>query len=132
MWNRRRLPIINPFKIVERKFHEIKAFIRHGTFFLYLFLLSAPQLTHICKKVNFHVWTTNYTDHTELNVWLEAIHCTSKNPPDFVKSITITAPDGTVFNMDPVDDWLPYDRGYYSKYLPKILPHNRYLLEITL
>ena len=46
-------------------------------------------------------------------------HCTSKNPPDFVKSITVTAPDGSVFTMDTANNWMVYDKGYWGKYLPE-------------
>jgi len=59
-------------------------------------------------------------DRKELNVWMEVFHSTSKNPPDFVKSITITAPNGTVITMDTVNNWLPYDRGYWASYPPEL------------
>jgi hypothetical protein len=69
-------------------------------------------------KVWFNAWTTNYTDPAEsqMNFWVEVFDTVKKNPPTFVATIKITAPDGTtVLNLDPVQDWMPYDKGYWGR-----------------
>ena len=39
------------------------------------------------------------------------------HPPDYVKHVTITAPDGSVFTLDPAKDWLVIDQAYYKNFL---------------
>jgi hypothetical protein len=63
-----------------------------------------------------NVWTTNYTDHQEFNVWISVYDYHNSRGPDFVRSITVTAPapDSSVFTLHPSKDWLQYDRGYWK------------------
>ena len=81
-------------------------------------LIMLPTASYaVIYKVWFDVWTTNYTDRDErqMNFWVEVYDTVKENPPDFVTSIKITAPDGTVLNLDPVHNWFPYDKGYWDR-----------------
>ena len=83
--------------------------------FLLLFIICNASNAEI-YQVNFDALTTNYNDPAEkqMNFWVEVFDTVKKNPPEFVDSIKITAPDGTVLNMDPVHNWLHFDGGYWS------------------
>jgi hypothetical protein len=37
--------------------------------------------------------------------------------PTYVKDITITAPDGSTFSLDPANDWLMTDWAFYKRFL---------------
>jgi hypothetical protein len=91
-----------------------------------------------------NVWTTNYTDDQQLNVWLEVKDTEIKNPPEIIASIEVTAPDGTIFNMTTAQNWLPYDRGYWMRaraedfplqvipsgvYKVKVVPNSGFTIE---
>ena len=86
--------------------------------FLVLALVAFPAVSNaVVIRVAFNAWTTNYPDvnDQQMNFWVEAWDSVKKNPPDFLASIQITAPDGTVLNIDPVHDWLPFDKGYFGQ-----------------
>ena len=84
--------------------------------FLLLFVFCNASNAEI-YRVYFDAFTTNYNPPAEQEMcfWVEVFDTEKKNPPEFVDSITITAPDGTVLNMDPVNNWLPFDDGYWAK-----------------
>jgi hypothetical protein len=67
-------------------------------------------------RVNLDVFTTNYPApaQQQLNIWMPVQDIRNSNGPDFVKTITVNAPDGSVFNLHPAKDWLPYDRAYWK------------------
>ena len=89
-----------------------------STIIVFLALIIVPTASYaVIYKVWFDAWTTNYSDPAEkqMNFWIEVYDTVKENPPDFVASIKITAPDGTELNLDPVHDWFPYDKGYWNK-----------------
>jgi hypothetical protein len=60
----------------------------------------------------------------------------NKNPPDIISSITVTAPDGTVFSMNTDQNWLPYDKIYWGTYRAddfnsKQIPSGTYQVKVT-
>jgi len=84
----------------------------------FLMLLIICNVSHAkIYNVVFEAFTTNYSDsgQKQMNFWIEVFDTVKKNPPEFVSSITVTAPDGTVLNMHPVKSWLPLDRGYWGR-----------------
>jgi hypothetical protein len=73
-----------------------------STIIVFLALIMIPTASYAeLKKVWFNAWTTNYTDSAEkqMNFWVEVSDTVKKNPPTFVATIKITAPDGTVLNF---------------------------------
>jgi hypothetical protein len=68
------------------------------------------------NRVVFDVLTSNYPNSAQrqLNIWLQVYDNHNYHGPDFVKDITVTAPDGSVFKLHPAKDWLPYDRAYWK------------------
>jgi hypothetical protein len=105
-------------KFLGGGFMRLRHFFILGLILL-LFLSYCPSTHAYLQKVYFDVNTMNFNDRKELRVWLSVNDTNSKNPPDIVKSITITAPDNTVFTMNTANNWLPYDRGYYGNYSPE-------------
>ena len=97
---------------VEMKFKHL---LTIGLTFVIMFSFCATSQAYL-SRVYADVWTTNYTDDQQLNVWLEMWGTEEKNPPDIVNTIEVTAPDGTKFNMTTDQNWLPYDRGYWGRY----------------
>lgn len=67
-------------------------------------------------RVVFDVFTTNYTNaaQQQINFWIPVYDNQNHYGPDFVSSITITAPGGRTFSVHPKKDWLPYDRAYWK------------------
>lgn len=90
---------------------KCKRFFTIGLSFLIIFSFCAVTQAYL-RRIHVNVWTTNYTDDQQLNIWLEVWDTENKNPPEIITSIEVTAPDGTIFNMTD-DAWLPYDRGYW-------------------
>ena len=94
---------------------KFKNLLITGLSFLFIFSFFATSQAYL-QKVHFDVQTTNYTDDQQLNVWIGIEDTVSKNPPDDIESISVTAPDGTVFTMTTANNWLQYDRGYWQSY----------------
>jgi hypothetical protein len=80
-----------------------------------LFLFAADSQAGLTRVIP-NVWTTNYTNpaQQQLCVWIDVFDHENRRGPDFVKSITVNAPDGSVFSLNSSIDWLPYDRGYWK------------------
>jgi hypothetical protein len=103
---------------------------------LLLFLSICPASQAYLSEVRFNVWTTNYTDHTDMNIMVIPIDTHNQNPPDIISSIQVTAPDGTVFVMDTDQNWFPYDRIFYGTYQAddfnsKTIPSGTYKVKVT-
>lgn len=95
---------------------KIKLYLSIIVSFLLLFIFCNASNAEI-YRVYFDAFTTNYNDPAEkqMNFWVEVLDTEKKNPPEFVDSIKITAPDGTVLNIDPLHNWLPFDDGYWAR-----------------
>jgi hypothetical protein len=87
-----------------------------------------------------NVWTTNYTDPAlqEFNIWISVYDFHNSRGPDFVRSITVTAPDpdGSVFTLHASKDWLQYDRGYWKRlyaadFRTRTIPSGTYRITVT-
>jgi hypothetical protein len=87
-------------------------------------LLFAPSAQAGLTRLNLDVFTTNYPEPVppqtgplpELCVWIQVSDYHNYRGPDFVGEITVTAPDGSVFDLDPSKDWLQYDRIYWRAF----------------
>jgi hypothetical protein len=86
--------------------------------------LFAPSAQAGLTRLNLDVFTTNYPEPPptptsplpELCVWIQVYDYHNYRGPDFVKSITVAAPDGSLFKLDPEKDWLQYDRIYWKAF----------------
>lgn len=107
------------------------------TAMMVIFFLCSNIQAEMCR-LYMDAWTTNYTDPNikQLNVWISLVDTNNNNPPDFVQSIEVRAPDGSEFSLDPVKDWLPYDRGYWgrffaSDFVSQDFPSGTYSVTVT-
>ncbi len=94
-------------------------------FALVLFHSICPATHAYLCRVRFDVWTTNYSDYTDINMMVIPEDTNNQNPPDTITSITVTAPDNTVFTMNTVNNWFPYDRIFYGTYQADDFNSNR-------
>ncbi len=113
---------------------KAKGFLAIGIALLIIFSFSFAAQAYV-KKVYLNVWTTNYTNDQQLNVWLEIYDTVISNPPDAVKSIKVTAPDGTEFDLTTAMNWLQYDRGYWAQYRAEdfdsgVIPAGKYKVRV--
>jgi hypothetical protein len=58
------------------------------------------------------------------------------HPPDYVKEIRVTAPDGSVFSLDPDKDWAINDQGFYKNFLATdfksgVIPGGTYVATVV-
>lgn len=83
-------------------------------------LLTGAQARAELYRVYFDVRTQNNwvgspaTLTKSMFFWIEAYDSEYKNPPDFVDSITITAPNGTEYPIPLMAYWSYLSRGYYA------------------
>jgi hypothetical protein len=83
-----------------------------------LFIFSTNAQAEM-QRVIFNAWTQDEPGPGKrLCVTVEIVDDEYTYPPDFIKKITITAPDTSVFNLDLSKDWLPWDGIYYRAFLP--------------
>jgi hypothetical protein len=82
-----------------------------------IFLFAANSLAGLTRVVP-SISTRNETnpDLKHICVWIEVFDYEDRHGPSFVKSITIRAPDGSMFSLHPAKDWLPYDRAYWKTF----------------
>lgn len=102
---------------------------------LLIFSFSPASHAYLCRVI-VDGCTTNYTDDTQLNIAVIPTDTTNQNPPDIISSITVTAPDGTVFTMNTDQNWLAYDRIYWGTYRAddfnfKRIPSGTYQVRVT-
>jgi hypothetical protein len=90
------------------------------------------------NKISVDIFTTNFTNtaQQQLCVWLTVSNDAYWRGPDFVKGIRVTAPDGSIFRLDPKKDWLPYDRAYWkafyaTDFVSQTIPGGTYLVRVT-
>jgi len=83
-------------------------------------LLTGARVQAEFHRIFFDVRTQNNWVGSPLTLtptmffWIEAYDSEYKNPPDFVDSITITAPNGHEYPITTVAHWSYLDRGYYA------------------
>lgn len=100
-------------------------------------LLIAGPASAEMQNVNFDVKTTANGDQSKrVDFWVKVEDSTSGRQPDFVKSIKVTAPGGTVINIDPVWDYDPYFKEYYksvgeSNFTDAMIPKGTYSVEVV-
>jgi hypothetical protein len=81
-------------------------------------LLTGAQARAELHRIFFDVctmntWVGNPAELTKtMSFWIEVYDTKFKNPPDFVNSITITAPNGHKVLITKVANWSYLDRGY--------------------
>lgn len=98
-------------------------------------LIAGPASAEL-QNVNFDVKTTTNGDASKrIDFWVKVEDSTSGRQPDFVKSITVTAPGGAEINIDPIWDYDPYFKEYYksvgqSNFPDGILPKGAYTVEV--
>jgi hypothetical protein len=82
-----------------------------------LFVFTANSQAGLTRIV-LNVMTTNYSDSAQkqMSVSLNVYDDNNYRGPDFVKSITVNAPDDSVFSLHPVKNWSPYDRVYSKNF----------------
>lgn len=90
------------------------------------------------SRVVFNGWTQNFSDPDQQRValYIEVYDTVYSHPPDFVASITVKAPDGTILTIDPLKDWLTPDQGFYKPFYPEnfdsqTIPSGKYTATVT-
>ena len=81
----------------------------------------------------FNAWTTNYTDHQEMNFYID-ISDTLAKPPIAVSSLMVQAPDGTIFDMTD-HTWHEFDKYFWYSARPEdfdtgVIPSGRYYARV--
>ena len=101
-------------------------------------LLCTGSAFAVIDRLKFDAWTTNYPNvaDQQVNFWITVRDSVYKHMPNYVDTIVITAPDGTVLNLDPVLDYLPYDRGYWGRlfvgdFIGGVFPTGDYTCVVT-
>lgn len=89
-----------------------------GASIVVLSLLAVTSAYAELYRINFdaRTWRT-YTGSPLvladfMSFWIEVYDSERKNPPDYVDSITITAPNGSTYAVTAKDHWSYLDRGY--------------------
>ena len=84
------------------------------------------------------VWTTNYSDpaNFQLNVWIETKDDVESHPPNYVSSIDLEDPNGTIWSFDPLLGWYDQDKGFFfsisqSSFPGGTIPSGLYKITIT-
>ena len=81
-----------------------------------LLLLFAMPACAVMTSVWFDGMTTTYPDAKELGCWVKIEDSELKNPPDFVKTVFIDAPDGSRFFLTTDDHWQPVYGWYWATF----------------
>lgn len=84
-------------------------------------------------KMHFNAFTTNYTDHQEMNFWIE-VSDTLARPPIAVSSLVVKAPDDTIFDMTN-HTWQEFSKGFWysaraEHFLTGVIPSGRYYARV--
>jgi hypothetical protein len=102
-----------------------------------LFIFSTNAQAEM-QRVIFNAWTQDEPGPGKrLCVTVEIVDDEYTYPPDYIRTIKITAPDLTVFFLDLSKDWLPWDAIYYRAFLPSefkgqvIPPKGTYTVKVT-
>jgi hypothetical protein len=79
--------------------------------------------------VIFDAWTQNETNplYQQIQFYIQVFDSVYSRGPDFVKSITIKAPDGSLFSVDPRKDWLHTDQAYWKTLFASNFPGKKIL-----
>jgi hypothetical protein len=69
-------------------------------------------------RVAFNGWTQNFSDpaNRRMCLFLQVYFLPELHPPNYVKTITITAPDGSILSMNGSKDWLINDEAFYKAF----------------
>jgi len=100
-----------------------------------LFILS-PNAQAVLQRVTFDAWTQDEPNPGKrLCVALHFKDDEFAHPPDYIKAIRITAPDGSVFFLDLSKDWMPWDPSYYRGFGPadfkgQVIPNGTYTVKV--
>jgi hypothetical protein len=73
----------------------------------------AQTLTRVVLNCNTRVQPSIAGPDQQLQVFIWVSSNPVGHPPNFIRQISVTAPDGSVFSLDPDKDWLPMDFAYY-------------------
>ncbi len=84
-------------------------------------------------SMRFNAWTTNYTDHSQMDFWI-SISDTLARPPIVVSSLMVLAPDGTIFDMTN-HTWQEFTKSFFYSARPEdfdtgVIPSGRYYARV--
>jgi len=92
----------------------------------------------VMVRVILNAFTTNFPDpaQKQMNLHIQVFDTIYGHPPAFVQTISVNAPDGSVFSVDPKKDWLPYSRVYWkglyaSDFVSDTIPGGTYYVTVT-
>jgi hypothetical protein len=82
-----------------------------------VFFFSANAQAQMVR-VFVDAWTSTPTDpaYQQLQMRVSAYEATNDHAPTYVKAIKVDAPDGSIFYLDPLKDWLAYHRFYVRSF----------------
>jgi hypothetical protein len=90
------------------------------------------------SRVVFNGWTQNFSDPDQQRValYIEVYDTVYSHPPDFVATISVKAPDGTILTIDPLKDWSTPDQGYWKPFYAGqfdslAIPSGKYTVTVT-
>lgn len=90
------------------------------------------------SRVVFNGWTQNFSDPDQQRValFIEVYDTVYSHPPDFVATISVKAPDGTILTIDPLKDWLTPDQGFWKSFyaddfVSLAIPSGKYTVTVT-
>ncbi|MHC1726947.1 MAG: hypothetical protein AB9866_13225 [Syntrophobacteraceae bacterium] len=79
--------------------------------------VAQAELYRVYFDVRTHRDYANNTTLTDsMGFWVKVYDTEFKNPPSFVESITVTAPDGKKFPITSVAHWNYLDKGYWAAF----------------
>lgn len=83
---------------------------------LFFCLISNAQAQQI-TRLAFNGWTVQTSSEQKISFYLQITSNQNLHLPTSIRTITITAPDGSVFSLHPVKDWLyPSDPSYWKAF----------------
>jgi hypothetical protein len=115
----------------------MKVRIAMVSLFFVLFCFLASNSHADMHKVNLNVWTQAVTGQPDrLCVYVEVFDDQLAHPPDYVKEVRITAPDGSLLYLDPSLHWLAWDKAFYygflaSEFDSEVIPGGNYTVRVT-
>jgi len=101
-----------------------------------VFALAANSQA-VMTRVFFDGFTSNYPDASQqqMNIWVQVFDSVKLDGPTFVKSIKVNAPDGSIFYLDIMKDWLHTDHAYWktlyaADFKSKTIPGGTYSVTV--
>jgi hypothetical protein len=106
-----------------------------------LLLLCAAATAHAAMtSISFDVRTAARADRDPLwqgvSFWIAVTSSTQVNPPDYVSTVVVKAPNGDTFPLTVRDHWIPYMKAFSAQFLPSAftggkIPTGQYTVTVT-